>query len=141
MLYRLLLRLYPQEFRRRYGAELEADFADALEDAAAAGPGARIACYGRAALDLARSVPREWLRTPWLAAAGVALVIACAVFYGIVMRVHLVLALRSDRQPPESPAIFEVMGAMLLLPLAVMCAIGVGARVLSTLRPRRRRRV
>lgn len=141
MLYRLLLRLYPQEFRRRYEAELEADLADALEEAAAGGRGARLACYGHACLDLVRSIPREWLRTPWLAAAGVALVTACAVFYGVVMRVHLVLARRADQQPPESAAIFEVMAAMVLLPVAVMVCIGLGARILSTLRPRKRWRV
>ncbi len=49
--YRYLLHLYPREFQERFGADLEADFAQQLARRT------RLAAWGRALFDLARSVP------------------------------------------------------------------------------------
>ena len=57
--YRLLLRAYPQSFRRRFGASMEADFLQMLEDES--GPRAWLRALG----DLAVSIPRE--RARWRA--------------------------------------------------------------------------
>jgi hypothetical protein len=140
MLYRVLLRLYPRDFLRRYGAELEADFEDAWDEAAASGRAARLAIFGRALGDVARSAPREWLRTPWPAVAVMALLIASAVFYGVVLRVHLARGFSSETAQPESPALFALMAAMLFVPVAAMLVVGLAARVVS-MRPRKRGRV
>jgi len=75
--YEVLLRLYPDAFRRRYGAEMALDFADAL-DAARAGGSMAVARFAARALgDLAMSVLREWTRAGrlgWVAAtAGITL--------------------------------------------------------------------
>ena len=71
--YEVLLRLYPAAFRRRYGAEMALDFADAL-DAARAGGSMAVARFAARALgDLAMSVLREWTRAGrlgWVAATG-----------------------------------------------------------------------
>ena len=70
--YEVLLRLYPDAFRRRYGAEMALDFADALDAARALG-------------DLAVSVLREWTRAGRLgfvaATAGVTLAL-----WGLALR-------------------------------------------------------
>jgi len=141
MFYRLLLRLYPGDFRRRYGDELEADFHEALHDARAAGRLARMRCYTDAIADAAVSLPREWLRTPWLPVAAAALAIASAIFYGVVMRVYLARSFYSETRPAESPAVFELMAAMVAVPLGAMLLIGLVARLLSRSAPRRRTRV
>ena len=141
MFYRLLLRLYPSDFRVRYGDELEADFDDALCEARAGGLLARVACYADAISDAARSVPREWLRTPWLPVGAAALVIASGIFYGVVLRVQLARPFYSETRPPESPGIFELMAAMVAIPAAAMLLIGLAARMVSTFAMRRRTRV
>jgi hypothetical protein len=56
-IYRTLVRLYPKEFRQAYGDDLVQHFDDL-----AAERGVRVAC-GRAALDLAVTVPRYRLET------------------------------------------------------------------------------
>ena len=60
--YDALLRLYPEAFRRRYGAEMSLDFADGWVEARASGPAAVIRFASRVARDLAVSVVREWTR-------------------------------------------------------------------------------
>ena len=83
--YEVLLRLYPDAFRRRYGAEMALDFADAL-DAARAGGSMAVARFAARALgDLAMSVLREWTRAGrlgWVAAtAGITLAL-----WGLALR-------------------------------------------------------
>jgi hypothetical protein len=60
--YDALLRLYPESFRRRYGAEMSLDFADGWVEARAGGPAAVIRFASRVAGDLAVSLVREWTR-------------------------------------------------------------------------------
>ena len=83
--YDMLLRLYPEPFRRRYGAEMSLDFTDGWAEARATGPAAvlRFAC--RVAGDLAVSLLREWTRGARLvivaATAGVTLLL-----WGLALR-------------------------------------------------------
>jgi hypothetical protein len=141
MIYRWALHLYPYEFRRKYADELEADFeAQRSEAIATGGRRALLWCYANAAFDLLRSVPREWLRTPWTAVVVLAAGVACAVFYYVVGRVYRVRAFGSGA-PSEQPQLLLLMAAMVLIPIAGMLLIGLALRVGSTRLPQRRRRV
>ena len=101
--YAVLLRLYPEAFRRRYAAEMLLDFADAL-DAARAGGWVAVGAFALRALgDLAVSLLREWTRTGRLAltaaTAGVTLLL-----WALALRPW---AWRWDIQPgppPHAPA-------------------------------------
>jgi len=83
--YEVLLRLYPDAFRRRYGAEMALDFADALDAARAGGSMAVAGFAARAVGDLAMSVLREWTRAGRLgfvaATAGITLAL-----WGLALR-------------------------------------------------------
>ena len=141
MVYRWLLRLYPHDFRRRYADELEADFTAGRQEAVAAGSrGALIGCYVHALADLARSVPREWLRTPWIPVMTVAAVVASLVFYYVVGRVYRARSFAGP-QWPESPELLLLMAAMVLVPIGAMVLIGFAARFASRRTRERRTRV
>jgi hypothetical protein len=76
--YAALLRLYPPAFAREFAPSMTADFSDFSFDLARERGGAAVAAqWIRAALDLAISVPGQWLRQPscW-ACAGAALAAA-----------------------------------------------------------------
>ena len=60
--YDMLLRLYPDAFRRRYGVEMSLDFADGWNEATARGRTAALAFASRAGGDLVVSLLREWTR-------------------------------------------------------------------------------
>jgi hypothetical protein len=140
MIYRWLLRLYPYDFRRQYQDELEADFEILRQEAIAAGGGrALLTCYRQTAGDLVRSVPREWLRTPWLPVLTAAGIIAVLLFYYVVGRVYRAGSFENGTQPPESPELLLLMAAMVLVPIAVMVLIGIASRLLPV-KPRERRR-
>jgi hypothetical protein len=63
-LYQLLLLTYPARFRTRYSKDMESDFIDLLKDSSHRGfLQGRLICWYRVILDLARSVPREHLRS------------------------------------------------------------------------------
>jgi len=83
--YDVLLRLYPEGFRRRYGAEMALDFADGWMEARAAGATGALRFAARAAGDLAMSLLREWTH-----GAGVAIVAATAgttlLLWGLALR-------------------------------------------------------
>jgi hypothetical protein len=83
--YDLVLRLYPEGFRRRYGAEMSLDFADGWTEARAAGAIGALRFAARAAGDLAMSLLREWTH-----GASVAIVAAAAgttlLLWGLALR-------------------------------------------------------
>jgi hypothetical protein len=83
--YDMLLRLYPDAFRRRYGVEMSLDFADGWAEAKAGGPAAVLLFASRVAGDLVVSLLREWTRGARLAivavTAGVTLLM-----WGIALR-------------------------------------------------------
>ena len=142
MVYRWLLRLYPHDFRRRYADELDADFTAGRQEAlAAGGGGALIECYVRALADLARSIPREWLRTPWIPVMAVAAVVASLVFYYVVGRVYRARSFAASPHWPESPELLLLMAAMVLVPICATVLIGIAARFASNMTRERRTRV
>lgn len=140
MIYRWLLHCYPYAFRQLHQDELEADF-DAL-CAEARQQGGRLAvirCHLESLADLALSLPREWLRTPWLAALVAAGAVASLIFYYAVGRVYRARAFYSETQPPESPALILLLAIVVIVPASVMALIGLALGV-GILRPRERRR-
>jgi hypothetical protein len=140
MLYRWLLRLYPYDFRRQYQDELEADF-EALrsETIQTGGRRALLRCYGQTAIDLLRSVPREWLRTPWIPVILAAGLIASVVFYYVVVRVYRAGSFAPATHPPESPELMLLMAAMVLIPIGVIVLVGIASRF-RVIRPFDRRK-
>jgi hypothetical protein len=68
--YHVLVRLYPEAFRRRYGVEMSLDFDDGWAEARAGGPSTALRFAARAAGDLVVSVVREWTRGVRLAIAA-----------------------------------------------------------------------
>ena len=124
--YEVLLRLYPDAFRRRYGAEMALDFADAL-DAARAGGSMAVARFAARALgDLAMSVLREWTRAGrlgWVAAtAGITLAL-----WGLALRPWLwnwdvepgPLA-AAGSAPPVTEGELLVLAVLALVPIVVV---------------------
>jgi hypothetical protein len=83
--YDVLLRLYPETFRRRYGVEMSLDFADGWAEARAGGPAAALVFSAHVAGDLVVSLLREWTRGARLAivaaTAGVTLLL-----WGVALR-------------------------------------------------------
>lgn len=141
--YRLALRLYPESFRRRYGDELEADFADASEEALlSGGTRALLVTWASAWADLPLSLLREWLRTPWLPAMLLAAVVAVFAVYSSLYRAYGPLQRYRDRvaadapRPPDSPELLLMMVLMVLVP--VVCTIVIGGIINLTTRRRSR---
>lgn len=60
-LYRRLLRLYPGVFRQEYGAVMAQDFRDGVDDTCGRGLWVLLGFWAYILLDLASSVPAEWL--------------------------------------------------------------------------------
>jgi hypothetical protein len=142
MIYRTLLRLYPREFRHRYADELEADFAALSREARQSGRSyARLRCWGYALADLLVSIPREWLRTPWVPVLGVAASVASGVFYYVVGRIYEVRSFASETQPPESPELLLLMGLMATVPIVATILVGLALRFHRRHSPHARRRV
>ena len=141
MPYRWLLTLYPHEFRQTFGDELEADFAEARREAAAGGPVALARLWIGVLADLIISVPRQWLRTPWLAVLSAAALVASAVFYYVVGRVYQARSFAAAAATPESPQLLALMGLMVLIPIVAVILIGAASEFFSIRSPRRRRRV
>jgi hypothetical protein len=94
-IYRRLIGLYPDAFRRTFGDELEGDFEDGSREAYEAGGVPALLRYGfGVAIDLAVSLAREWLRTPWPVVIVLASALAFSLFAYTAFKV---------RQWPQSP--------------------------------------
>jgi hypothetical protein len=130
MIYRALLRLYPYQFRRQFGDELEADFLELCREARESGERTSLLrCWHHALTDLLISIPREWCRTVWPPVLGAAALVACGIFYYVVGRIYRVRAFASDAQPPESPQLLLLMALMALVPAVGMFLIAVARGV------------
>jgi hypothetical protein len=124
--YEVLLRLYPQAFRRRYGVEMALDFEDALGDARAAGWYAVGAFALRAMGDLAVSLLTEWTRAGRVAIAAATAAVTLAL-WGLALRPWM---WRWDIQPGppaharNAPPVTEVellvLAAVAMVPVAVV---------------------
>ena len=124
--YEVLLRLYPEAFRHRYGVEMALDFEDALGDARAAGWYAVGAFALRAMGDLAVSLVKEWTRAGRVAIAAAAAAVTLAL-WGLALRPWM---WRWDIQPGppaharNAPPVTEVellvLAAVAMVPVAVV---------------------
>ena len=144
-IYRGALRLYPRAFQTRFADELEEDFHAMSQDAwAGGGAGALLRWWYDAAIDLIRSLAREWLETPWIPVAIVSALIAVGVVWASVGRAQLPLRAFRSRvvpgapPPPESPALLLLMALMVLIPVGgVLVFWGISRLIRHD--PRRRR--
>ena len=123
--YAVLLRLYPQPFRRRYAAEMSLDFEDALCAARAGGWVAVGAFAMRALGDLAVSLPREWARTARLAFTAATAGLT-ALLWGLALRpwtwwdIQPGPPAHARSAPPVTEAELLVLAALALLPVVVV---------------------
>ncbi|HEU4694283.1 MAG TPA: hypothetical protein VFS23_38210 [Vicinamibacterales bacterium] len=124
--YEMLLRLYPEDFRRRYGAEMALDFEDAFGAARTEGWRAVGVFAQGAAADLAVSLLREWMRSGRLAIAAAAAAVTLAL-WALALRPWM---WRWDIQPgppaqartppPVSEIELLVLAAVAMVPVVVI---------------------
>jgi hypothetical protein len=110
--YDMLLRLYPDAFRRRYGVEMSLDFADGWAAARAGGPTAVLAFASRVAGDLVVSLLREWTRGARLAIVA-ATVGVTLLMWGIALRPWAWIWSIQPGPPPHA-AVTDVTAAQLI---------------------------
>jgi hypothetical protein len=131
-LYRTGLCLCPGEFRRDHGGEMAGDFACARREIAAQGSAALWTLRLQMAIDLARTIVVQWLRTGLPAIGCVAL--ACS----LLVTVSLASLVRrlSFRMPTDR---VDAEGVTLVLLAAVVLMVVAATIVLNlwALRPRR----
>jgi hypothetical protein len=80
--YRFLLHLFPAGFNRQFAADMSADFDDGYADAARNGQIALTSFILRGYLDLAISLPSQWLRVDSVVIAGLTTLVALAIWVG-----------------------------------------------------------
>ncbi len=124
--YDRLLRLYPDAFRRRYGAEMLLDFEEGWAEARAAGPVATVAFASRVAGDLVVSLLREWTRGYRLAIAA-ATVGVTLLLWGVALRpwawqwdMQIGPPPQARNAPPVTQAELLVLATAVLIPILVV---------------------
>jgi hypothetical protein len=134
--YDALLRLYPESFRRRYGAEMSLDFADGWAEARVDGPMALLGFISRVAGDLAVSLVREWTRGARLVIVAITSLVTL-LLWGVALRPW---AWKWDMQPgpPANAPITDVTEAQLLMLAAGALIPVIVVLVLATRMVRRR---
>ena len=110
--YDMLLRLYPEAFRRRYGVEMSLDFADGWAAARTGGPTAVLPFASRVAGDLVVSLLREWTRGARLAIVA-ATVGVTLLMWGIALRPWAWIWSIQPGPPPHA-AVTDVTAAQLI---------------------------
>ncbi len=125
-LFKLLLRLFPAEFRGDFGADMEADFADQLRDAGHAGRRGAAALWWRTLPSLlrtglaqhaavfaydARFALRSMARTPGFTAAALLMIALGTGANAAMFSVVDAVLLRSPFPEPERLVIVRVTGA------------------------------
>ena len=114
-LYRAALLLCPGGFRREHGEEMARDFDEACGEAAVAGGKALWILRFLMALDLARTIAVQWLRT------GLPAIACAAIFLSLVVTEGLAsLARRATVRLPVDAVDAELLGVLLVAVVAVM---------------------
>jgi hypothetical protein len=117
--YRVLLHLFPAAFRRQFIADMSADFDDGYTDATRKGPIAVASFILRSYLDLAISLPAQWLRVDSVVIAGLTTSVALAIWVGA-----LYVAAREWPDGPATSRFVMQLGAA----LTAGCALSVLAQ-------------
>ena len=81
-MYRFLLHLFPAGFRRQFVADMSADFDEGYADATREGRIAVASFILRSYLDLAISLPAQWLRVDSVVIAALTTSVALAIWVG-----------------------------------------------------------
>jgi hypothetical protein len=130
--YGFLLNLYPRQFRAGYGNELLDDFAEGSADAlAAGGRAALVRWWGRALVDLAATLPVQWLRTPWIPVLSAAAVIASTVFVGVWGRGKHAFVAAGGARVEDSPQLLLLLALVAMVPVAGTIAVWAMARLIQ----------
>ena len=111
--YDALLRLYPEAFRRRYGAEMSLDLADGWAEARKDGPATALRFAGRVAGDLVVSLLREWTRGAHLVIVATTAVVTL-LLWSLALRPWVWLRGIQPGPPPDVPKT-DVTEAQLLM--------------------------
>jgi hypothetical protein len=136
--YRMALWLCPPVFRREHGDEMSRDFDEARVEAAAHGSGAVWTLRLVMAIDLARTVGVQWLRTGLVAIAFVSIVVQLVVAEGLARIARLATVTMPGR---DNVAHEDVVGVMLLAATTlVLIATTIALNLWVTRLNRRRRR-
>jgi hypothetical protein len=123
--YDMLLRLYPEAFRRRYGAEMSLDFADGWAEARKGGPASALGFAGGVAGDLVVSLLREWTRGAHLVIVATTAVVTL-LLWSLALRPWVWLRGIQPGPPPDAPntdvteAQLLMLAAGALLPVLVV---------------------
>jgi hypothetical protein len=114
--YRFLIFLYPPAFRRDFGIEMTLDFEDTLRDACNARGWSGLASVWLVTfVDLGRTVPLQWIRSPLFAAGVVSAVSTSLMMYAtasLAPRGRPVVTFDSDS--PEQLIVFFILIVTLL---------------------------
>ena len=128
-MYRACLFLYPPAFRDEFGPEMAADFESATTEAWRAERSAGvIACWARVALDLARSIATQWLRTGFPALAAIstiwALTIASLIANQFVPNPPIAASVSPLNADEEVTLMLVFMGVLIVVIAAVIFVTG-----------------
>ena len=135
-LYRAALSLCPAGFRQDHGDEMARDFDEARHEAAADGDRALWLLRCLMAIDIARTLAVQWLRTglPVIAVASVVVPLAIAEGIATVAR-RATVQIPSGLEDEESVVIlFLAVIAVVLIEMTILLSLWVGRLT----RPRRR---
>lgn len=121
LLYRAALYLYPPAFREEYAQEMLLDFHEARRDARVSGR--RWAFWIQIAVDLCRSVLRQWLRT------GLPLIGATAITCSLFIVIGLV---RFWRAPFAFPPTNASVDRLMLVFLSTLVLLVIATRMIFT---------
>ena len=126
-IYTALILLYPHAFWRTFHEELEDDFEEGSVEAREAGPAAVWKFRLRTAGDLAVSLLREWLRTPWIPVLITSASISMGLFAFAAFKV------RQWPQYASWPVHREFVGRSDSLRVIVVMTIGVLIPIIGTI--------
>ena len=127
-LYPTLIRLYPHAFWRTFHDELEQDFDEGVAEAQTEGSAALVRFWIRALADLAVSLVREWLRTPWIPVLVAAAALSIGLFALAALQIRQWPQYRTWPAPDGS-----AMTRSELLRLVIVMVVGVLIPIAGTI--------
>jgi hypothetical protein len=124
--YRTLLRLYPLRFQEEFAADMALDFADASDDAWMEKRWlGLVGVWARTGIDLAHSLPLQWLRTRLPLFALVGFVVALTTTAAAVSLIPDQPILPNVTTPDRDSIVLLLLTACLLLVIAATIILNV----------------